>query len=439
MDFRETFSLLEEKGKARRIDKEVDPHLEIAGVLNALDGTAVIFENVKNSDYRIAGNVVSDRDYFAWPLGIEKEQLIHTIADALDNPKEPDIVQNGPCQEVVEDEVDLDKIPFLTHLEKDGGPYVTSGVAIINDPDLGRNACYHRLMKRDKTSFAARIIPKRGTDTAFQKVDELEMAVCIGNSVPVLLGAALSPEKNVDELAIMNALGKTDLVKCKTKDLEVPADSEIILEGRLLHEKTTEGPFLDLTETWDYARDDQPVFQIDKITHRKDPIHHALLPGRNEHKLLMGMPREPTIFKEVNKVCECKNVSITLGGCSWLHAIVQIKKKKWFDGKRAIDAAFRGHNSLKHCVIIDDDINIYNPAEVEWAIATRFQADDDSIILRFQDGSSLDASGKYFEGDPKAKTAKMGLDATIPTLDEHNIQSFKKGKYQEVNLADYLE
>jgi 2,5-furandicarboxylate decarboxylase 1 len=112
----------------------------------------------------------------------------------------------------------------------------------------------------------------------------------------------------------------------------------------------------------------------------------------------MGMPKEPTIYNEVNKVCQCKDVYITPGGCSWLHAIVQIKKVNADDGKKAIAAAFEGHKSLKHCVVVDEDINIYDPHEVEWAIATRFQADKNAVILSNQPGSSLGPFGRFDGG-----------------------------------------
>jgi UbiD family decarboxylase len=156
-----------------------------------------------------------------------------------------------------------------------------------------------------------------------------------------------------------------------------------------------------------------PIIEIDCITHRSDPIFQALLPGKLEHKLLMGMPKEPTIYAAVNQVCNCANVVITPGGASWLHAVVQIEKQGPEDGRAAIDAAFQGHGSLKHVTVVDTDVNPYDPAEVEWAIATRFQADRDLVVLADQPGSSLDPSGTHEPGK-KARTAKMGLDATIP-------------------------
>ncbi len=225
----------------------------------------------------------------------------------------------------------------MRYTEKDGGKYITSAVSIIRDPEFhARNMCFHRLMLLDKNRFVARIVENRGTDSALKKAGgELDIAFCIGNSTAVLLAASTTLPMGVDELGMANALEKTALVKCKTIDLEVPKDCEIVLEGRITKEKTSEGPFLDTTGTIDRVRQ-QPIIEIKCVTHREKPIYQTLLPGRNEHKFLMGMPKEPTIFNEVNKVCECKDVYITPGGCSWLHAVVQIKKKNSDDGKKAI-------------------------------------------------------------------------------------------------------
>ena len=143
------------------------------------------------------------------------------------------------------------------------------------------------------------------------------------------------------------------------------------------------------------------------------------------------MPREPTIFNEVNKVAKCTGVNITPGGCSWLHAVVSINKKNEGDGRAAIDAAFKGHKSLKRAIIVDSDIDIDDPNEVEWALATRFQADRDLLIKDNEKGSSLDPSA-----DPETyKTTKMGLDATKPL---ENAEHFKKEEYGKINLDDYL-
>jgi UbiD family decarboxylase len=238
------------------------------------------------------------------------------------------------------------------------------------------------------------------------------MAVCIGLPPQVLLAAALSPEKGVDEMAIAQTMAPTPTIKALTLPLQIPAASELVLEGILTHEFATEGPFPDLTGTMDGMRE-QPVFKVTTVTHRRSPIFHALLPAGREHKNLMGMPREPSIFAEVNRVTRCTGVSITPGGCSWLHAVIQIDPQGPDDAKRAIDAAFRGHSSCKHVVVVNTDVDLYDPHDVEWAIATRFRADRDLVILNDQPSSSLDPSARQVPGE-KARTAKMGLDATIP-------------------------
>jgi len=434
MSFRDFVNKLEKENKLIKIEKEISTEFEIANILASLDGKVVFFKNVKNYDFPVVGNVVSTRDLMASALRIKKEQLLRKLSWSINNLKEPEIVGKALCQEV-DMGVNLNYLPILRHMPKDGGKYIGSAVCIIKDPETGiRNTCFHRLMLLDKNHFVARIVENRGTDTALKKTEELEIAICIGNSVPVLIAAATSLPHGTDELAMANALEETKLVKCKTIDIEVPVDSEFVLEGIITKERVPEGPFLDLTETYDRIRE-QPVIEIKKITHRRNPIFYALLPGKGEHKNLMGLPREPTIFNEVNKVCKCKNVLITPGGTSWLHAVVQIEKQNEDDGKKAIEAAFKGHSSLKHCVVVDDDIDIYDSHDVEWAVATRVQADNDILVFTDQKGSSLDPSAIHPPGK-KAITTKAGIDATIPF--GKTDKSFKKERYGDVDIEKYL-
>ncbi len=435
MGLRNFIEQLQKTNELTKITKPVSTEYEMAGIIAALGEKPVMFENVKESSIPVVAGLVSSKELICHSLGIQKNELLPKLSNAIEHPVPPQMVQNAPCQEVVETNVDLTKLPIMHYTEKDGGKYIASAVTIIKDPQLGRNMCFHRLMLKDKNHFVARIVENRGTDTALKKAGgELDVAFCIGNSTAVLISAATTLPMGVDELGMANVLEKTDLVKCKTVDLEVPADCEFILEGRITKEKATEGPFLDLTGVVDRVRQ-QPVVEIKCITHRKNPIYQTILAGKNEHKFLMGMPKEPTIYNEVNKVCQCKDVYITPGGCSWLHAVVQIKKQNADDGKKAIAAAFEGHKSLKHVVVVDEDINIYDPHEVEWAIATRFQADKNAVILSNQPGSSLDPSGDLSEGK-KATTAKAGLDATVPLVTTG--KGFTKQEYIKVELNKYL-
>jgi 2,5-furandicarboxylate decarboxylase 1 len=434
MNLRNFLAKLEKEGKLTRIKKEVSTKYEIANIIYSLDEKPVIFENVKGYSMPIFAGITSDRDIIAEGLGTTKEKLLFKQVEALRKPILPKIVSKAPCQEVIVKNSDLNILPLLFHLDGDGGKYGSATVATIKDPDTGRNVSYHRLMMIGKNKFTARLIAKRQTRTTYDKVKgDLEMAVCIGNSVAVMVAASLGPPSGVDEFSIANALDKTDLVKCITKDLEVPAESEIVIEGRLTKEVDREGPFVDLTETRDFERK-EPVFVVDCITHRKDAMYQALIPGRFEHKTLMGMPKEPTIYDEVSKFVECKNVYVTMGGGSWLHGVVQIKKKNPDDGKKAIEAAFNGHKSMKHVVIVDDDVDIYNPIAVEWAIATRFQGDKDLVIKPDQPGSSLDPSSKQEPGK-KALTCKVGVDATIPS--DVDKSKYEIVKYKKVDVNAY--
>ncbi|MFH0816106.1 MAG: UbiD family decarboxylase [Methanobacteriota archaeon] len=434
MKLRDFLKMLEADGELVRVKREVSTEFEIANVLNALGEKPTMFENVRGSQFPVFGGITSTRELIAKGLGTTKEGLLSKLVESLRKPVPPALVDRAPCQEVVERSPDLAKLPMLTHLPGDGGRYATATCAVIKDPETGRNVSYHRLMFRGGNRFTARLIPKRQTRTTYDKLKgDLEMAVCIGNSMPMMVAASLGPAPGADELSIANALARTDVVKCATKDLEVPADSEFVLEGRLVKEVDAEGPFVDLTETRDFERK-EPVFVVDCITHRKDAMYQCLLPGRLEHKLLMGMPKEPTIFDEVSKVCECRNVQVTMGGGSWLHGIVQIKKRNPDDGRKAIDAAFKGHNSMKHVVVVDEDVDIFNPIAIEWALATRFQADKDAVVMARQPGSSLDPSGDH--SGKKALTTKVGLDATIPA--DIGPKKYEKVRYGDVKLDDYV-
>jgi UbiD family decarboxylase len=451
MNLRAFLEWAEGSGRLVRLRQPVDPHLEMARVIHALDGQPVLFERVAGRGrgvvWRVASGVCARREQMARALGCAVPGVVPRLIAALETPVAPPRVEAAPCQEVVVHQPDLAGVPILKHLPGDGGPYVTSAVAVVRDAERGRNASYHRLMQTGPRTLVARVVEGRGTDAAWRQARaegrDLPVAFCIGAPIHVLLAAATSPPPGVDELSVAEALAPTPLVRCLTSDLEVPADCELVLEGRITGRLADEGPFIDLTETWDGVRS-QPVVEIDCLTHRRDPIYHALLPGGAEHKLLMGMPREPTIYQAVARVADCQAVHITPGGMSWLHAVVQIRSHGPGDGRRAIDAAFAGHGSLKHVVVVDEDVSPFDVAEVEWALATRVQTDRDLVVLPDQPSSSLDPSARQVPGQ-KARTAKVGVDATIPWADPmgqpltpEERAAFRKVRYGPVDLAAYV-
>ena len=433
MSLRDFIHQLEDNDQLVHIAKEISKQYEIAAVMKQLDPAPVLFENVKESKFRVLGNLLSTKKAFAQYLGIPVEAIIPTLVNAIEHPTAYNIVTDAPCQEVVVTDPDLDALPILRHFETDGGNYITAGVVIAKHPRWGQNADFHRCMQFSKTEASMRVVRSRHFETFLRDLGQLDVAICIGNAQNVMVAAATSVEIDVDELMIANSLKPLNVVKAKTVDLLIPAESEFVLEGTVyLNRRHAEGPFVDLTETLDIVRE-EPVFELKAITHRRDAIWHALLPGGLEHKVLMGMPREPTIFRTVNDSVRCLDVNVNPGGCSWLHAVVQIDKQAEDDAQKAIQAAFAGHRSLKHVFIVDDDIDIYDPLSVEWAMATRFQGDRDLYMLEKERGSSLDPSAEKGTN----LTTKIGFDCTKPLGTER--KNYEKIPYPDVNIDRFIE
>jgi len=409
------------------IDNEVSPEFEISKILMENYRKTVLFNKVEGSRVRVVGNLVTSRERMCSALGTTKENFIKRVMEALKNPLEPEEVDSAKWQD--EELKSLKELPILTHFEKDAGAYITSGVVFAEDEEHGRNASVHRMLVLDDNHLAIRLV-ERHLYAFYKKKEEknepLEIAIAIGLHPSVLFAASYSFNSFEDELALAGSLAgePVTLAECRSVELRVPSEAEIVIEGRILPEvRVEEGPFTDITGTYDIVRE-QPVIEVSRISVKKDAIYHALVPSSVEHRLLMGMPREPSIYNEVSKVAEVKNVVLSEGGCSWLHGFVSIKKRSEEEPEKAIKAAFEGHKSMKHVVIVDEDIDIFSPEEVEFAIATRFQAHKDAYIFEGVKGSSLDPSaGK------SAITTKVGIDATKPLGKD---EEYERAKLPEV-------
>lgn len=414
-----------------RITAPMSKTYQVSGALKQLEPAAVLFEKVVESPFTVVGNLFSSKAAFASYFGVLPREIIPLLADAIQRRSQPEIIQQAACQEVVVSQPDLDALPILRHCEGDGGNYISSGVVIARHPRYGLNADFHRCMQISKTEMAMRVVKGRHFDAFLGDLGEVEVAVCIGNPPNLMAAAATSVEVGINELEIANALQPLPVTRAKTVDVLVPAEAEFVLEGVVYRDRRhAEGPFVDLTETYDVVRQ-EPVFVVKTITHRKDAIWQALLPGALEHKLLMGMPREPTIYRKVNEVTRCLDVNVSPGGCSWLHAVVQIDKQNENDGLVAIQAAFDGHRSCKHVFVVDKDIDIYDPQQVEWAMATRFQGDTGLVVREREPGSSLDPSAEA----GTHLTTKIGFDLTKPLKTKG--KSFEKAAFPQVDLSQF--
>ncbi len=405
------------------ITDELSDEFEVAKVLRQYPKDTVVVKNVKGFDMPVVSGICNTREKIAKSINCEVSEITQKIIDAMEKPIKVDKFTD--FSEYETSEVDLSKIPILTHYKRDGGAYITAGVVFARDPETGiQNASIHRMMVLDDKRLVIRIVP-RNLYTYFQKAQklgsDLEIAIAIGMDPAILLASTTSIPIDYDEMDVANAFkdGNLELIKCG--NLNVP-HADIILEGKIsVTETVAEGPFVDLTDTYDIIRD-QPIINLETMHIKKDAVYHAIIPAGFEHKLLQGLPQEPRIYKSVkNAVPTVENVVLTEGGCCWLHAVVSIRKQTEGDGKNAIMAALSAHPSLKHCVVVDTDVNVFDAEDVEYAISTRVKGDRDIMIVPNVRGSSLDPVA---ESD--GTTTKIGVDATksLKTLEKFERVSF---------------
>ena len=408
------------------ITDELSSEYEVSRVLRDYPKDTVIIKNVKGFDMPVISGICNTRAKIAESINCEVSEITEKIIEASDNPIKVDKFTD--FSEYNSLDVNLDKIPILTHYKRDGGKYITAGVVFARDPVSGvQNASIHRMMVLDNKRLVIRIVP-RNLYTYFQNAQkegkDLEIAIAIGMDPAILLASTTSIPIDYNEMDVANVFKDSELTLIKCGNLEVP-QAEIILEGKIsVSETVREGPFVDLTDTYDIIRE-QPVINLEKMHIKKDnPCYHAIIPAGFEHKLLQGLPQEPRIFKSVkNAVPTVENVVLTEGGCCWLHAAVSINKQTEGDGKNAIMAALSAHPSLKHCVVVDTDVNVFDAEDVEYAIATRVKGDKDIMIVSNVRGSSLDPVA---ESD--GTTTKIGVDAT---------KSLKtRGKFERVSFGE---
>jgi len=408
MSLRTFLKDLEKNGRLTVIDRPVSKNYEAPIICSKTKGP-VLFTNVDGS--RVVMNLLGSREELGAMLGVPKSDIIAKLS-GLSPEGEVVVVKDSPTKEIIieKEDVDLTKLPIMKHFEKDGGlGYITAGV-VVSEFEGEMNASIHRLMVVDKNRLAARLVPPRHTYVLHKKASEkgqkLPVAIVIGAD-PVVTYASTTrvPANKEFEYAAALRGAPVEVFEC-ANGVKVP-HAEYVLEGYIdPDERVSEGPFVDITGTYDHIRP-EPVIHIERIYCRKDPIYHGILPAGPEHLLMMGVPYEPRIYKAVSEVTTVRNVILTEGGCCYLHAVVQITKQTEGDAKNAIMAAFAAHTSLKHVVVVDDDIDIFDPADIEFAVATRVKGDMDVMIIPNVRGSSLDPRGA-----PDGTTTKIGIDAT---------------------------
>lgn len=450
-DFRSFLFMLQSQNELVYVKREVNAEYEIAAVTARLDGKqAVLFEKVLGSKSRVVCNIVATPRRFYLALGgtsykaneADVKKNIHArVNEALHSLSEPSRTQDG-AQFEENSSRNLYDLPIATHFEKDAGPFITASIVFSENQENGKqNQSTHRLLRLDDRHMAIRMVEGRHLHKCFTYArdhgEDLKIAIGIGVHPAVNIAAAYQAAYGVDEMLIANSLlgGKLILTKTSYSQLYVPSHTEIVLEGRIQNDKTHEEWMVEMLRTYDFKRK-QPVFELERIMLRDNAIYHDILPGYSEHRLLMGLPVEAKMYDYVkNVVPTTQSVHLTDGGSNWLSAVIQIKKRLEGEPKNALLAAFTAHPSLKMAIVVDDDISPIDPIAVEYAIATRCQADRDFIIIPNAKGSSLDPSSDQ----DTLLTTKVGVDATATILKaKERFEIAKIPGEEKVNLSNYL-
>lgn len=441
-DLREFIDELERRGLLRRIKTPVSAELEITEITDRVskfrDGrnVALLFENVRGYDMPVLINQFGSYERMALALGVDNLDaaaddirellklpyislknrmsivgIISTASKAINFPK---YVKSAPCQEVVEERPNLDRIPILKCWPKDGGAFITLPLVFTKNPKTGkRNVGMYRLQKFDSTTTGMHIhLHKNGAENMREAGDKIEAAVAIGTE-PVTTYAATAPlPRDVDEMVFAGFLRhkSVELVKCKTVDLEVPATAEIILEGHIApNELRREGPFGDHTGFYSLA-DDYPVFHVECVTHRKNPIYAATVVGKPPMEDCYLAKASERIFLPLLQqlLPEILDINMPFEGVFHNCVVVAIKKSYPMQARKVMHALWGLGQmmNVKTIIVVDAHVDVQNLSEVAWRVFNNIDAARDLEIAR----GPLDVLD---HSSPMPKCgAKLGIDAT---------------------------
>jgi 2,5-furandicarboxylate decarboxylase 1 len=433
-DLRQWLAHLEATDRLAVIRDGVALKHRLAAIAKRLDGTkAAYFPHPDGHVMPVVSGFMSRRAWIAEAMGVEQSGLLAAFRQAADHPLPWREVapSEARCQQVVHRDIDLHALlPIPTHSEHDNGPYITAGLVIARNPATGvQNVSINRLQVHARDRMAILMLPRHLF--AFYQAAEandqpLDVAVVIGADPLTLLASQAITPIDHDELEIAGALHGAPLpvVKCLTSEVRVPANAEIVIEGKVLPRvREAEGPFGEFPKYYS-AREDREVIVVEAVTHRHNPVFHTIVPAEMEHLLLGSIPREATLLAHLQRSFPgVLDVHLSIGGVGRYHLHVKFKKRREGEPKNVILCAFGSHYDIKQVIVVDDDVDVHDPLQVEWAVATRFQADRDLVVITGAQGSVLDPSTTVGTEGPndvvapahlQGISAKMGLDATKP-------------------------
>ena len=445
-DFRHMIDDLRSAERLIDINGPVDIR-RVPALIAQADGKALMFHDVAGYDMPVVSGIANSRENLAAGIGCAYAGIEGKIVGALDNPIEPRMVGTGPAREIfIEgDDVDLCSLPVPLFSLLDGGPMITAGLTIARDEEHGLNGGFYRYLVRERNITGIDLVTpnnlRRFADKAYEAGKPLPISISLGTHLYENMCCTFPAPIGMNELAFAGGFRgePLTLTPCETIDLPCLADAEIVLEAEILPIGWTrpEGRFGEFTRLMG-ALHWNPQVRIKAISMRRDPIYYALhmpweviwmLPPLREAALRRAM-------KEAN--VEVTAINVTPGSSCFFHVVIAIKKQPG-DGKNTIMAALSGAGgAIKHVVVVDDDIDVFDSTEVEWAIATRVQADRDVMIVSGAKSKPLDPSIAPIPGQAIPTTAKMGIDATIPeNVPKERYQRIIHPYAETVTLADY--
>ncbi len=428
MDLRKFLEVLEREGELQKVKASVNPKHEIGAICKTLNerpgSPAVLFENVKGSTSPVVGQLLASDKRVAMAVGLSQENVFDETVKRATHPIPPRLVRSGPCQEVVMEgkDVDITKLPLCTNNPNDGGPYITAGHVIIKDPEYGMNLSIYRMMLVSQNEITLRLTPghdgydfMKNAEKRGQK--KFEVAVCIGVPPAVYVASQFEPRIGVYELEIAGGLiGKpVDVVKCRTVNLEVPALAEIVLEGELTIPAKTgaEGPFGEFCGYTTQVVPNERIMTIKAITHRGNPIYHNIWLGKppHEHLYIDALTYAVAAYLELKPAYPAlKKAYAPPWGVS-IVLVLQVEnrlKRPGLMNNILAASLYTRSGKWKHVIVVDEDVNVYDPNEILWALTTRFQPATDMYVIPRGITSSLEPSSTA-----DGVTSKLMADATI--------------------------
>jgi len=448
-DLRDFIALLEQRGELVRISQEVDPYLEMTEISDRTlraKGPALLFENPKGHNVPVLCNLFGTPERVALGMGQENVSALRDIGELLAFLKEPEppkglldlwekrhdfkqvlnmpvkVVKKAVCQQVVleGDQVDLDQIPIQTCWPGDAAPLVTWALAITRGPEKERqNLGIYRMQKIAKNKLIMRWLAHRGGALDYRDFQKKSpgkpypVAIALGADPATTLGAVTPVPDTLSEYAFAGLLRgeKTQVVKCLGSDLQVPASAEYILEGFLHGDEADEGPFGDHTGYYNEV-ESFPIFTIDRITHRENPIYHSTYTGRPpDEPAILGVALNEVFVPILKKQFpEIVDFYLPPEGCSYRMAVVSMKKQYPGHAKRVMMGVWsflRQFMYTKFVIVTDDDIDVRNWEDVIWAMTTRMDPVRDTVMIENTPIDYLD-----FASPVSGLGSKMGMDAT---------------------------